>query len=363
MQVSQHNVKIEQPFSIPLPEGLPSSFFYCGEFMSQLSIGYKLKANLVGLKPPAAGGLPEGTVVYGAEEDVVIRGRDPPTKQGITQEQTGATKGALGQDTGPCTVSGHFPSDVAQQKGDAKLVLFINNAQCKKMVKKTQLKVHRKITAKGMDISGQQKEWTDDQVIAAGEFNSPVAKQDPNISTQDFSLKMDRVPSVETEKNRYFMAQDFETGREYSGTIKNMQQEWLPSITSSLINIDYQVEAQVYHEATLGLDKSVPPLFFPIIVGRAVEGPLDVGTDGMVATQMAQQQQFYAAQVMQPGQAVPMQVDYGYQADPAAGQPPMGVPQGVPMGGAPQGQAPVMPPQGQQPMQPPQGMPNAYPTL
>ena len=51
------------------------------------------------------------------------------------------------------------------------------------MVKKTQLKVHRKISAKAMDINGQQKEWTDDQVIAAGDFNSPVAKQDPNIST------------------------------------------------------------------------------------------------------------------------------------------------------------------------------------
>ena len=127
MQVSKHNVKIEQAFSIPLPEGLPSSFFYCGEFMSQLSISYKLKANLVGLKAPAAGGLPEGTVVYGTEADVVIRARDPPAKQGITQEQTGETKGALGQSTGPCTVSGHFPSDVAQQKGDAKLVLFINN--------------------------------------------------------------------------------------------------------------------------------------------------------------------------------------------------------------------------------------------
>jgi hypothetical protein len=36
----------------------------------------------------------------------------------------------------------------------------------------------------------------------------------------------------------------------------------------------------------LGLDKAVPPLFFPIIVGRNPEGALDVGTDGMVATQM-----------------------------------------------------------------------------
>ena len=91
-------------------------------------------------------------MVFGREEDVVIRARDPPAKQGISQEQTGATKGPLGQDTGSCTVSGHFPSDVAQQKGDAKLVLFVNNAQCKKMVKVTKLKVHRKISAKGMDI-------------------------------------------------------------------------------------------------------------------------------------------------------------------------------------------------------------------
>ena len=42
-----------------------------------------------------------------------------------------------------------------------------------------------------------------------------------------------------------------------------------------------------------------------------MEGPVDLGTEGMVATQMAQQQQFYAAQVMQPGQAM-QQVDYGY---------------------------------------------------
>ena len=111
-KVSQHNVKIEQKFSIPLPENLPSSFFYNGEFMSQLSISYKLNANLVGLKPSAVGGLPEGTVVYGKSEDIIIRARDPPAKQGITQEQTGETKGMMSS-TGPCTVSGHLPSDVA----------------------------------------------------------------------------------------------------------------------------------------------------------------------------------------------------------------------------------------------------------
>lgn len=66
MQVSKHNVKIEHTFSIPLPENLPSSFMYCGEFMSQLAVLYELKANLVGLKPAAPGAqMPEGTVVFG----------------------------------------------------------------------------------------------------------------------------------------------------------------------------------------------------------------------------------------------------------------------------------------------------------
>ena len=95
-RVSQHNVKIDCPFSIPLPENLPSSVLYNGEFMSQLSISYRFNANLVGIKPSAAGGLPEGTVVFGRTEDVIIRARDPPAKQGISQEQTGQTKGALG---------------------------------------------------------------------------------------------------------------------------------------------------------------------------------------------------------------------------------------------------------------------------
>ena len=67
-------------------------------------------------------------------------------------------------------MSGHLPSDVAQQKSDAKLILFVNNANCKKKVVRTSLKVHRKISAKGMDQMGQQKEWTDDQVVLAGEF-------------------------------------------------------------------------------------------------------------------------------------------------------------------------------------------------
>ena len=96
--------------------------------MSQLAVIYELKANLIGLKPSDTKGLPEGVNLYGLSEIVKVRARDPPNKQGITQEATGATKGALFNSTGPCTVSGHIPSDVAMIKSEVHLILFVNNA-------------------------------------------------------------------------------------------------------------------------------------------------------------------------------------------------------------------------------------------
>jgi hypothetical protein len=47
----------------------------------------------------------------------------------------------------------------------------------------------------------------------AGEFNSPVAKQDPNISTQEFGITMDKIPNIDCEKNRYIMMNSFEDGK------------------------------------------------------------------------------------------------------------------------------------------------------
>lgn len=59
MELSKSGTKIEHPFSIPLPENLPPSFFYCGEHMSKIAVVYELSANVVGIKP-SAGGMPEG---------------------------------------------------------------------------------------------------------------------------------------------------------------------------------------------------------------------------------------------------------------------------------------------------------------
>ena len=81
---------IEHEISIPLPENLPSSFFYCGEKeASQISVVYELKASLLGVIPQNAGLLDE-PVVVNKTQIVRIRARDPPNKQGgITQEITG----------------------------------------------------------------------------------------------------------------------------------------------------------------------------------------------------------------------------------------------------------------------------------
>lgn len=64
--------------------------------------------------------------------------------------------------------------------------------------------------------------------------------------------------------------------------------EILPTTASSLINIDYTIECQLVHEATFGNGIEIPSISFPVIVARDPEGPLDVGTDGMVVTQMEQ---------------------------------------------------------------------------
>jgi len=65
------------------------------------------------------------------------------------------------------------------------------------------LKVHRKITAKGVTIKGEKKEWQDNQIIMTGEFQSLVAKQDPNIAIQEFFISCDKVFPSDCEKNRF----------------------------------------------------------------------------------------------------------------------------------------------------------------
>jgi len=221
--------------------------------------------------------------VFGCTEVVKIRARDPPTKQGITQQATGELKGLIGSN-GTCTLSGNLPSDVCYQNQMANVVIHINNGQCKKMVKKTQLKVHRTIIARAIDINGQRKEWNDKQVVMAGEFDSVVAKQEPNLAIQQFNIELRKVKGVDVEKNRYIMKKSFEDGRDINKTCMELQSEVLPSVDTNLIKVSYEIECRIAHETMMGWEYDMKEgITFPMIVARDPQGPFDQGTDGMVA--------------------------------------------------------------------------------
>lgn len=117
----------------------------------------------------------------------------------------------------------------------------------------------------------------------AGEFASPVAKKDPSLSTQEFGVTMGKIASIDTEKNRFVMKKSFDDGSEIDKTLLAMQNEVLPTVSTSLINIDYAIVAYVIHESTFGTGQEIPPIEFPLILARDPEGPIDMGTDGMVA--------------------------------------------------------------------------------
>ena len=167
---------------------------------------YRLTASLLGLKSDGVVG-PISHTINEITKVVTIRARDPPAK-GITQESKGITKGAFYMSTGECIVSGTLVRDVAFVKDQVRLVMYVNNSKCKKMAKMTKLKVHREIRARAVTIHGEVKEWHDKQVVMAGEFKAPVAKQDPNVATQEFSITCDKISETDTERNRHVLVGD-----------------------------------------------------------------------------------------------------------------------------------------------------------
>ena len=49
-RLEHESFKVTVPFSLPLPDDLPPSFYYCGAMMSCMQITYRLTAMMIGLK-------------------------------------------------------------------------------------------------------------------------------------------------------------------------------------------------------------------------------------------------------------------------------------------------------------------------
>lgn len=96
---------ISLPFSIPLPDTLPSSFIYCGEELSVMTVIYTLTTKFIGLvgQPNSP---PQGNLLYKDEKVVTIRAVDPLPKINVQQEATGNLKGIFNKSAGTCIFSG-----------------------------------------------------------------------------------------------------------------------------------------------------------------------------------------------------------------------------------------------------------------
>jgi hypothetical protein len=232
-----------------LPETLPSSFMYCGDHMSQFKVVYNLNVKLVGLIN--TGGVPQAQVLRDENQTVLIREREPPVKPGITQESTGELKGTFGNN-GKCHVMGNLPVDVAMQNNKLRITLDMNNSACKKKINSVQFQVHRTIKAYGKTITGDLKEFKDEQVVMLGCFTDvKVAAKEPSIKHEDFNIIMKKVYPVDHEKGRFLMLKDFDTGKQMSIQNKAIQHEILCTMDSELIKVSYRLEAQIMHQGTL----------------------------------------------------------------------------------------------------------------
>ena len=119
IEITAANSTYEIPFSIPLPENLPSSMLYCGDLMSVFQTQYNVVASMIGLKKVAGLSLPEGQLLYEAKAIPVIRAVDPPVKHTICQTTENKVTNALGMNAGSASARAQLALDVVHQNSSA----------------------------------------------------------------------------------------------------------------------------------------------------------------------------------------------------------------------------------------------------
>jgi hypothetical protein len=126
MELRQPNVLIEIPFSFPLAETLPSTFLYCGEHMSWLSVEYWLDVKFLGLTSTAMG-VPNAALLQQRIEQVLVRAAEPPVRPRLIEEAKGTLKGALGKQKGEARIVATMPINTSMQNSPLKLKIDIDN--------------------------------------------------------------------------------------------------------------------------------------------------------------------------------------------------------------------------------------------
>ena len=126
--------------------------------------------------------------------------------------------------------------------------ICVDNSKCDKMITSIKFSVKRLITAYGHDINGVRKQFKDEQDIVTGSaFEFEVAAKEPMKISRDYAILMKKVREMDTEQNRFIMTMDFANGFPLSETIQTMQGQFLPSVSTQDIQIEYKIEAKVCH--------------------------------------------------------------------------------------------------------------------
>ena len=155
------------------------------------------------------------------------------------------------------------------------MTLFVNNADCPKMVDHAIIVLHRVITARGLTTGGETKEFNDEQIVMKAKMNVKVAAKEPFVKAFSFSILMKNYLEHSCEKNKFLMLYDIVDGSEIPFELKRLQHEVLPSLDSELVQVKYRLECQVVHEGMLWNSKQVASLFWPLYVAVDPKGPIE----------------------------------------------------------------------------------------
>ena len=102
MKALQTKSRIEESYKIPLPDNLPSSFFFAGPELSVVKIAYTLDVSFIGLKSQN-GPVPEATLLFKETKHFKLRKADTKIERGISRQETGKIASTFGSN-GEATV-------------------------------------------------------------------------------------------------------------------------------------------------------------------------------------------------------------------------------------------------------------------
>ena len=122
-----------------------------------------------------------------------------------------------------------------------------------------------------------------------GKFDDQIAVKEPNLITREYGILIKKMKDTNRERNRVLMMTDFANGNPYAQALRHMQNDILPSVNTPIVKIEYEIEAQVCHDAMFSSGQEVPSIKIPIYITLDPQGAIDTGMEGHMISQEKRQ--------------------------------------------------------------------------